>query len=235
MEKTVYSALEVIEEGTVIVDYSQFIKDIQEIIVPTDFTGGRGKALNDNIGLISMLEFFGNLENNCIQTLTQEEFLALDERFTSKTDNSYNYNGYLERDVEIEILKSVDSYEAILLVQMHVGLDVRAGYTDAVAFLFDSEDGLLESLSQLFSIAYITTSYKGDEITFSFDASGFDESMQIYIQCDESLPIHDNSTELYWFDFHDEADMKSNLLKLLSDGMNCEIDESQFKIISVEK
>ena len=55
-----------------------------------------------------------------------------------KTGYTYNQDNYLERDIVYMVYTSFESDKSICFVQVHIGVDARAGFTDFFAFTIDS-------------------------------------------------------------------------------------------------
>lgn len=54
-----------------------------------------------------------------------------------KGDNTYNWNGNISNDLNMDYLKS-DNGEEIMLIMVHLRGDIRCGYSDYFAVKFDS-------------------------------------------------------------------------------------------------
>lgn len=88
-----------------------------------------------------------------------------------KGDNTYNWNGNISNDLNMDYLKT-DNGEEIMLIMVHLFGDVRGNYTDYFAVKFDSEYEFyeLESATQIKSVT--------DNLVA--DLSIFSESYNVY-------------------------------------------------------
>ena len=74
-----------------------------------------------------------------------------------KGDNTYNYSGFLERDLNFEIFNKVDSDEIYVFFTVHTGGDIRWGYSNYFVMRFDDNETLDEFLISRFNLKEIET------------------------------------------------------------------------------
>lgn len=66
-----------------------------------------------------------------------------------KTGYTYNQDNYLERDIVYMVYTSFESDKSVCFIQVHIGVDARAGFTDFFAFTMEGtyEEEIYEALS----------------------------------------------------------------------------------------
>lgn len=146
-----YSQLETLSDYKEdISDYSTVIKDLIN-----------SKIINKDTGLISLIDFFEI--NECsygYDFLSKGEALKLIEKDNleyDKGDNTYNYSGFLERDLNFEIFNKVDSDEIYVFFSVHIGMDIRCGYSNYFVMRFDDDETFSEFLISRFNLKEIET------------------------------------------------------------------------------
>lgn len=171
-------------------------------------------------GLISLMTFLDTLDNEG-EALTPSELneylLDMEEQeiaLTVKGDNTYNYNGALEREVNFYTIENTEDYDTILLIAVHVGLDIRAGYTDYIAFKFDSDYQLFEALGCPQEVAYITFKLDGEEASISIDGNALSEMHNVYTELSNG-DCYD--AEVYGIDLEDEHSIMQFIRDMLPD------------------
>lgn len=116
---------------------------------------------NTNTGLIPLTEFFEM--NECsygYDFLSKKEALKLIKKGNleyDKGDNTYNYSGFLERDLNFEIFNKVDSDEIYVFFMVHTGGDIRWGYSNYFVMRFDDDETFSEFLISRFNLKEIET------------------------------------------------------------------------------
>lgn len=157
---------------------------------------------------------FMNDVNELVESLEYNEFEY------DKGDNSYNYSGYLAREINLHTFKSKLTDSVLVAYQVHTGLDVRAGYTKSVWVKYESGYDFINHLSLYFS----TVSVKVDDDYFSIDISGFYDMATVYYDTDKGYI----DTE-YYLDFYSIEDLKNNIIKILTEN------EIEFEDIKITK
>lgn len=150
-----YSQLEMVSDYKKdISDYNTVIKDlIDNKVINKD---------NNNTGLIPLTDFFELNEglDEYYNFLSREEALKLIEKDNleyDKGDNTYNYSGFLERDLNFEVFNKVDSNEIYVFFTVHIGGDIRWGYSNYFVMRFDDNETLDEFLISRFNLKEIET------------------------------------------------------------------------------
>ena len=164
-----------------LISYSDFLKQISERLIPTDYQGSKTtlEQVNRDTHLINPLEIFDEMD-----TLENEDIdeLALVDDFDLRVqDNTYNYNGNGSRDLDFKIF---DSYEhgAVGIIRLHMGLDIRGGYSNAFAVQGDSTDDILEQLYEIKTIATGTIELEDSSmLEFYIDGSIMHEEANVGI------------------------------------------------------
>ena len=142
---------EILEDIETVATYSELIDHLKKAKRCAGFGDStQVQALNHNETTISVLDVLESL-NDMSANLNKdqlEEYLDENEGEMQELgrDNTYNYNGCIGNNLEYGIYKNAVNGEVLLSVAVHVGLDVRAGYSDNAIFLFDDEFQMWEAL-----------------------------------------------------------------------------------------
>ncbi|AXY81277.1 hypothetical protein AVP_161 [Aerococcus phage vB_AviM_AVP] len=167
--------------GISLYSYSDILSQLANRKIPTDYQGSKTtlEKHNNETHLINPLEIFEDME-----TLENEDIdeLALVDDFDLRIqDNTYNYNGNGSRDLDFKIYESYE-HGAIGIIRLHMGLDIRGGYSNAFAVYGDSTDDILMQLDDIKTIATGTIELEdGNMIDFYIDGSLFNENASVYI------------------------------------------------------
>lgn len=209
---TVAEILETMEESFGLSDWETVKKELKTMQSPVNFTGKTAPTLSkDLFGRISLLSFFNEVEY-AGEWLTIDElkeyFNELDNDwegvswYEKYSDNTYNYSGYLEREVNFCAFENDCTDEAIVFFAVHIGIDVRAGYTKYFAMKFDNLYDFEEKLSERFELAFLE--YKdsdGDIQGISLYGSATSEYIEGYFRFDdrdfeECIDLFDKETAI---------------------------------------
>lgn len=207
---TVAEILELMEESFGLSDWETVKKELEIMQSPVNFTGKTAPTLSkDHFGRISLLSFFDEWEY-AGEWLTVDElkeyFNELDNNwegvswFESYSDNTYNYSGYLERELNFCAFENDCTDEAIVFFAVHIGIDIRAGYTKYFAMKFDNLYDFEERLSERFELAFFEyQDSKGETQEISLYGSATSEFIDGYFKSDdkdfqEYLDIYDKET-----------------------------------------
>lgn len=177
-----------------LISYSDFLKQISERLIPTDYQGSKTtlEQVNIDTHLINPLEIFDEMD-----TLENEDIdeLALVDDFDLRVqDNTYNYNGNGSRDLDFKIF---DSYEhgAVGIIRLHMGLDIRGGYSNAFAVQGDSTEDILEQLYEIKTIATGTIELEDSSmLDFYIDGSIMHEEANVGIANSTGETVEDFET-----------------------------------------
>lgn len=204
---TVAEILETMEESFGLSDWETVKKELEIMQSPVNFTGKTAPTLSkDLFGRISLLSFFDELEY-------AGEWLTVDELkeyfneqandwegvswYESYSDNTYNYGGCLERDLNFAVYENDWTDDTLVFFAVHIGLDIRAGYTKYFAMkfdnLFDFQDKIYYSGFELAFLEYKDSDGETQEISlygsatsefidgyFSSDDKDFEECIDLY-------------------------------------------------------
>lgn len=194
---TVGEILETMEESFGLSDWTTVKDELKTMQSPVNFIGKTAPTLSkDHFGRISLLSFFDEMEY-AGEWLTVDELKAyfneLDNEwegvswFEKYSDNTFNYSGYLEREVNFCAYENDCTEEAVVFFAVHIGIDVRVGYTKYFAMKFDNLYDFEEKLSERFELAFLE--YKdsdGDIQGISLYGSATSEYIEGYFRSDDS-------------------------------------------------
>lgn len=176
--------------------HSKLIKSVS----PVSFSGAKGSTLNEKTPYIKLNDFFNGFEN--CELLSKSDALSLineNEWNLSIADNTYNYSGFLERDLQFSVFNNDENDTSIAIIAIHVGLDIRAGYSDVFVVSFDDNYGdnydLLDDISRNITVREVE--YNGKYI--SIGASAMNEYCSVNYNNDYnevSLDLNDSDNEI---------------------------------------
>lgn len=223
--------LELLED---VFTYEELMNRLETGESPTSFTGGRGKTLReDKFGRIAIRDFFeGNNSSGTFngEILTKEQFeeLAKQDGWEEKFhNNTYNYGGYLEREFDYKLFENDEEDVFVGLYRVHVGLDIRAGYTKYVAIQYDSEYGMLEDLGNQYYIGGAKYTHDGKEFFVSVDATPTSEWLYVYISNSDGNEVL--SDETYSLDMYDKDDFVESIKGYLEEN-NLKFDKESIEV-----
>lgn len=218
---TVAEILETMEKSFGLSDWETVKKELETMESPVNFTGKTAPTLSkDLFGRISLLSFFEELEY-VGEWLTVDElkeyFNDLDNDWEGVSwiengaDNTYNYCGYLERYLNFRIYENDCTDEILVFFAVHIGLDIRAGYTEYFAMTFENQSDFEEKLSERFELAFLE--YKdsdGDIQGISLYGSATSEFIDGYF-------ISDDKDFVECIDLYDKETAIESLTELMKD------------------
>lgn len=188
----------------------------------------------DKFGRIGLREFFEDADHSGESlTMTElEELLGESEWELKLEDNTYNYSGSAECDMDYKVIESAEDNTVIAFFSIHVGLDARAGYTKSVAFKYDGEYDFICHLGQRINIAYAEFTQDGKKLTISADGEVASEYYSVWIS-DESNGCIDESyeEETTSLDMYDKEDFVESVATFLTDN-NIQYDTDSIKVIN---
>lgn len=204
---TVGEILETMVESFGLSDWTTVKKELETMQSPINFTGKTAPTLSkDLFGRISLLSFFDEMEY-------AGEWLTVDELkdyfndlegvswYESSFDNTYNYGGYLERELNYAVYENDCTDDTLVFFAVHIGLDIRAGYTKYFAMKFESLFDFQEKLyCNGFELAFLE--YKdsdGDIQGISLYGSATSEYIEGYFRFDDrdfygEIDLYDKET-----------------------------------------
>ena len=161
--------------------YSDLLEQLAERKIPTDFLGSKTtlEQVNKDTHLINPLEIFEDMDTMEIEDM--DELAFSDDWDLRIEDNTYNYNGNGSRDLDFKIYESYE-HGAVGIIRIHMGLDIRGGYSNAFAVQGDSTEDILMQLDELKTIATGTIELEdGSMLDFYIDGSIMHEEANVGI------------------------------------------------------
>ncbi len=162
-----------------VVSFNSFMKNYFSLKYEKSFANN--KVIEKSVrtdGLISTYDVFDNLTEYGEAVNDTEKFLQEYgdlEILEDKYDNSYNYNGYLDRYINFGMF-SLENDQYLVTLSVGLGLDPRGGYTDKIAFIFESEEEFLEIFAGSYQLMdFEFTAFDGKKFYGSFDAGALSE------------------------------------------------------------
>ena len=204
--------LETMEESFGLSDWETVKKELETMQSPINFTGKTAPTLSgDHFGRISLLSFFDEMEY-AGEWLTVDElkeyFNELDNDwegvswYENYSDNTYNYSGYLERELNFCVFENDCNDAVLVFFAVHIGIDVRAGYTKYFAMKFDNLYEFHEKLAERFELAFLEyQDSEGETQGVSLYGTAISEYIEGYFRFDDRdfekcLDIYDKETAI---------------------------------------
>lgn len=210
--------------GISLYTYSDFLEELANRSIPTDYQGSKTtlEQVNKDTHLINPLEIFEEMDTMEIEDMDE---LAFSDDFDLRfQDNTYNYNGNGSRDLDFKVYESYE-HGAIGIIRLHMGLDIRGGYSNAFAVYGDSTDDILEQLCEIKTIATGTIELKdGSMLDFYIDGSMFNENASVYILDETGDTVADFETYECLSDDDDIINMLVNEFETDKKIVNITID-----------
>ena len=178
-------------------DKTSAIKERETLISPYDFLEGNSDFLDSSYRFID-------------SESELEELMNEYDMDNGKGDNTYNYGGYLSNELNFYSFKSIHDDRMLVAYAIHVGLDVRAGYTDSVWIEYDSEDDFYYHLSQRFLLG----EFEIEDYTVSVYGEAVSAIADITYMNNDS---YDSDTIEYWVDAYDLNDLKESVIEILKE------------------
>lgn len=210
--------------GISLYTYSDILKQISERSIPTDYQGNKTtlEQVNNDTHLINPLEIFENMDTMEIEDM--DELAFSDDWDLRIQDNTYNYNGNGSRDLDFKIYESYE-HGAVGIIRLHMGLDIRVGYSNAFAVQGDSTEDILMQLDELKTIATGTIELEdGSMLDFYIDGSLFNENASVYITDETGDTVADFETYESLSDDNDIVDMLVSEFETEKDILNITIN-----------
>ena len=178
-------------------DKTSAIKERETLISPYDFLEGNSDFLDSSYRFID-------------SESELEELMNEYDMDNGKGDNTYNYGGYLSNELNFYSFESIHDDRMLVAYAIHVGLDVRAGYTDSVWIEYDSEDDFYYHLSQKFLLG----EFEIEDYTVSVYGEAVSAIADITYMNNDS---YDSDTIEYWVDAYDLNDLKESVIEILKE------------------
>jgi len=181
-------------------DWESLHSEMLKSVSPINFTGGKSNTLNKDTPYIKLDDFFNSFENCELLSKSDALLLINENKWTfSIADNTYNYDGYLERNLQFSVFNNDENDTSIAIIAVHIGLDIRAGYSDVFVVSFDDDYGdnynLFDDLDRHVFVREIE--YNNDYV--SIGASAMNEYCSIDYNNDYnemSLDLNDSDNEI---------------------------------------
>ena len=212
-------------KGINLYTYSDLLEQLAERKIPTDYQEGKTtlEQVNKDTHLINPLEIFEDMDTMEIEDM--DELAFSDDWYLGIEDNTYNYNGNGSRDLDFKIYESYE-HGAVGIIRIHMGLDIRGGYSNAFAVQGDSTDEILEQLAELKTIATGTIELEGSiMLDFYIDGSMFNEYANVYIANSTGETVDDFETYEILSDDDDIINMLVSEFETEKDILNITIDK----------
>ena len=210
--------------GISLYTYSDILKQISERSIPTDYQGNKTtlEQVNKDTHLINPLEIFEYMDTMEIEDM--DELAFSDDWDLRIQDNTYNYNGNGSRDIDFKIYESYE-HGAVGIIRLHMGLDIRVGYSNAFAVSGDSTEDILMQLDELKTIATGTIELEdGSMLDFYIDGSMFNENASVYISDETGDTVADFETYELLSDDDDIINMLVSEFETEKDILNITIN-----------
>ena len=178
-------------------DKTSAINERETLISPYDFLEGNSDFLDSSYRFIDNEKELDELMNEY-------------DMDNGKGDNTYNYGGYLSNELNFYSFESIHDDRMLVAYAIHVGLDVRAGYTDSVWIEYDSEDDFYYHLSQRFLLG----EFEIEDYTVSVYGEAVSAIADITYMNNDS---YDSDTIEYWVDAYDLNDLKESVIEILKE------------------
>ena len=205
--------------------YSDLLEQLAERKIPTDYQEGKTtlEQVNKDTHLINPLEIFEEMDTMEIEDM--DELAFSDDWDLRIEDNTYNYNGNGSRDLDFKIYESYE-HGAVGIIRIHMGLDIRGGYSNAFAVQGDSTEDILEQLAETKKIATGTIELEGSiMLDFYIDGSMFNEYANVYIANSTGETLEDFETYELLSDDDDIINMLVSEFETEKDIINIKIDK----------
>ena len=179
-------------------DKTGAISERETLISPYDFLEGNSDFLDSNYRFIDSEKELDELIHDY-------------DMDNGRGDNTYNYSGYLSNELNFYSFKSIHDDRVLVAYAIHIGLDVRAGYTNSVWIEYDSDDDFVYHLTQKFLLG----EFEVGNYSVSVHGTATSEYADIdYINNDN----HDNDVIESWVDAYNLNDLKESVIEALKEN-----------------
>ena len=143
------------------------------------------KAYDAQQGEIDIMEVLMELKEVSEYELTDlsdedQEYILYEQSVNSaKSDNTYNYNPPLSNHINFDIV-TMDNDMIALVIRVHIGLDVRAGYTNSAVLFYDDAYTILEALASYRIVREAQYTKDGETFWITLSASATSDEIVIY-------------------------------------------------------
>ena len=189
-------------------DYDTVMAELENMKQVT-FTGSTDiPLLGGNGNLIGLPQFFKGNEVEP-EFPTYEELLEELEKDTwnlEAEDNTFNYSGFLERELDYKTIQAENSGRTITFFAVHTGVDVRAGYAKAIPAIFEDYYDFYGFIGNYFyGQGYYAFKHDNKEYTISLDISATSEYVRIYISDENNEELQQSYEQETFMDLDREG------------------------------
>lgn len=173
--------------------YGRVISNLKKSTSPVSFTGATAPTLSHEYeGLINLPYFFENYNDLTLLTkaATKKELNTCYFELIEE-GNTYNYSGFLERELNYFALQSTENETVIAFFAIHTGLDIRCGYAPYFAVKFQNRYDFEEFLTREIDTTEIEINDNNDTYYISIAVSGCSENGRVYVSKNNEWLIDD--------------------------------------------
>lgn len=228
--------LEMVEGSFGLATYEEVKAGLEEGKRRTSFGNDETAPIlkDDTFGRVGVLQYFEE---------SQEEFTIMDLESMNEEldlwgiwterlhDNTYNSNGYMERELNVMVFENEDG-ECIAFYAVHIGLDVRGGYTKYFPVSYPDYEAFIYHYAERFDIGGASFTVDGVEYTVSLVGCGTSEYIQVWIS---NRPVGDvDSVQLdddtYELDLYDKESFVESFPEYLEEKFDLVVDEGSIDV-----
>lgn len=207
------NTLEMIKEVTTVEtmfgDYSYEFTDYETVRKQFE------PKLNPNTCYLGLRTVFEDASVDLIDTVS--DIGEADDWEFARSEYTYNSDNYLERDIVYVVYTSFELDKSICFVQVHIGVDARAGFTDFFAFKMDST---------YYMAIYEELSAGGDGYELcdiDVDGKRYWVSIRDAFDCYVTLATESDEGDMQWLnelslDLYSEEDAIENIREIVKDA-----------------
>lgn len=200
--------------------YSRVISNLKKSTSPVSFTGATAPTLSHEYeGFINLPYFFENYNNLTLLTkaATKKELNACYFELIEE-GNTYNYSGFLERDLNYFALQSTETETVIAFFSVHTGLDARYGYAPYFAVKFENRYDFDEFMTREIETTEIEINDNNDTYYISISVSGCSGVGHAYVSKNNEWLTDDDGYAPLVCESDSLADYAKTLVPTLSDA-----------------
>lgn len=224
------------EEGLNLKGFNELMDELQEAERPVNF--GRydtQKAVptENRSGYINTVQWLQAVADGyCATPMAKEDLEDLENMQAVKIrhDNTYNFGGNFTNELHFIELELEDD-RAVLLYRVHVGLDVRGGYSSWGGFMFDTIEDFYEVIIRDVTTIEVTyrdltnpTDTEAEENYLTISVNGFSEHQNVY-----NLATGEDMEEFFTLD--DKEELKEELEEELEKQLDWKIEVTSIEYL----
>lgn len=175
------------------------------------------KSYTKTAGAIDPVEVLNNLRDDDLKEDLKQggadwiEYVLNTPIEGVRGDNTYNYNAPIANHFNFQTGYAPELDKHVAFIRVHVGLDVRAGYTNTAVLLYDNDYGFLEQLIQPYPLAEVEyTDSNGEPAYICIDGDLGSDTLYVYF-------TETGDTIESYVDTSDGEDLKEEAEELLQD------------------